>query len=57
MNAVKYIQMARKAGLNMREVSDRLDAVAGKPNGIQEWQEWVASEVKKTKVNKFQTVE
>ena len=38
---VQMIQEARKAGLDMREVSERLDAAVGQPNGLGKWRSWV----------------
>jgi len=47
VSTVKFIQLARKAGLNMREVSERLDASAGQAGGIRKWQGWIRSEIAK----------
>lgn len=38
---VETIQEAHRAGLDVREVSERLDAAVGQPNGLSKWQSWV----------------
>ena len=43
--SVKFIQAARKAGLNMREVSKRLDAAVGNPEAMRKWREWVRDQI------------
>jgi hypothetical protein len=48
-STVSCIQDARKAGLDMREVTERLDAAVGRPDGLSRWKEWVRSEILKTK--------
>ena len=50
ISTVKYIQAARKAGLDMREVSERLDAAVGHPGALREWRNWVRKEILNGKV-------
>jgi hypothetical protein len=45
MATVKLVQAARKAGLDMREVSERLDAAVGIPDGLRRWRQWVREEI------------
>jgi len=42
-STVSCIQAARKAGLDMREVSERLDAAAG---DTKRWRKWIHNEIK-----------
>jgi ribosomal protein L1 len=44
-STVDCIRKARKAGLDMREVSERLDASVSLPNGLEHWKKWVHSEI------------
>lgn len=43
---VSFMQAAIKAGLDMREVYERLDAAAGCVNGISRWRKWVKDEIR-----------
>ena len=45
IGTVKFIQAARKAGLDMREVSERLDAAAGNRDALRQWRKWVKEQV------------
>ena len=45
VSTVKFIQEARKAGLDMREVSKRLDAAVGNPQALREWSRWIREQV------------
>jgi len=38
---VQLVQEAGKAGMDMREVSERLDAAVGIPDGLRKWREWI----------------
>lgn len=42
---VRLVQAARKAGLDMREVSERLDAAVGDREALREWRAWVREQV------------
>jgi len=44
---VQFIQAARKAGLDMREVAERLDATVGVKDGLRRWRQWVREEILK----------
>lgn len=47
-STVKLIQAARKAGLDMREVSERLDAAVGSRDALREWRAWVRNQILKS---------
>ena len=42
---VSFIQDARRAGLDMREVSDRLDKAIAEPGGLKEWKRWIRESI------------
>jgi hypothetical protein len=48
-STVGCIREARRAGLDMREVSERLDASVGQPKQMIRWREWIRKEVLKAK--------
>jgi hypothetical protein len=46
-STIDCIRKAKKAGLDMREVSERLDASVSLPNGLERWKKWIHEEVLK----------
>jgi hypothetical protein len=44
---VQFVQAARKAGMDMREVSERLNAAIGVQGGLQKWRKWIRQEILK----------
>lgn len=44
-STTELVRMAVKAGLNMREVSERLDSSAKNAGGLRKFREWVLEEI------------
>lgn len=47
-STVKFVQAARKAGLDMREASERLDAAVGSRDALRKWRAWVRDQILKS---------